>query len=123
MEEGKIRHTYFQKAMKTPFVVMERSAMGGKQKWEISSNEMNRRLSNVDHENLEKAELVTVIEQYIQELRNSGYTVTQANEIISSGFRGWKRRIERRERQGQGMYRSAKLTLSERERKKLLERP
>ena len=56
----------------------------------------------------------------IQELRNSGYSVEQAREILISGYRGWKRRLERRG--ATGMYRAAKDTLEEREKKKLIER-
>ena len=120
MEDGLLTHTYYQKGMKTPYVVMERTAMGSKQKVEILSNEVVRRLTNVDHERLGAEEQIRVLEQMTQELRNSGYSVEQAREILISGFRGWKRRIERRG--AAGLYRAAKDTLEEREKKKLVER-
>ena len=44
----------------------------------------------------------------------------QAKEIIVSGYRGWKRKRERR--QGTGLYRSAEDSLEEREKRKLIER-
>ena len=112
--------TYYQKEMKTPYVIMERSAMGIKQKMEILSNELNRRLTNVDSEILSKMEINIVLEQFTQELKNSGYTNEQSREIVISGYRGWKRRIERR--RNTGLYRHAIDTLEERERKKLIER-
>ena len=120
MKDGLITHTYYQKEMKTPYVIMERSAMGIKQKMEILSNELNRRLTNVDSEKLGNTEIIIVIEQFTQELKNSGYSNEQAKEIITSGFRGWKRRIERRKETG--LYRHAIDTLEEREKKKLIER-
>ena len=42
MEDGIITHTYFQKEMKTPFVIMEKTAMGRHQIMEIMSNETTR---------------------------------------------------------------------------------
>ena len=120
MENGLLVHTYYQKSMKTPFVVMERSAMGSKQKMEILSNEVVRRLTNVDHERLGVEEQRIVLEQMTQELKNSGYKIEQARDIIISGFRGWKRRIERRK--VTGLYRAAKDTLEAREKKKLVEK-
>ena len=46
--DGTINHTYFPKSMKTPFVVMERSAMSIKQKLNILANDIIRRMSNVN---------------------------------------------------------------------------
>ena len=120
MEEGKLTHTYFQKSMKTPFVIMEKTAMGKQQKMTILSNEATRRLTNIDHEKLGVEEQKLVLEQFTQELKNSGYYREQAKEIIVSGFRGWRRRLEKRGESG--LYRPAHTTLAERERKKLLER-
>ena len=61
-----------------------------------------------------------MLEQLTKELKNSGYSADQAKEIIVSGYRGWKRRLERRAKTG--MYRPASQTLEEREKKKLIER-
>ena len=41
--DGTINHTYFPKSMKTPFVVMQRSAMSIKQKLNILANDIIRR--------------------------------------------------------------------------------
>ena len=120
MVDGLLTHTYFQKEMKTPYVLMERSAMSAKQRIEIMSNEATRRLSNIDHENLGAEEQIKVLEQLTQELRNSGYRSEQAREVIISGYRGWSRRLARR--RDTGLYRSAKDSLEEREKGKLLER-
>ena len=47
-EDNVLKHTYFQKNMKTPYVIMERSGNSYHQKFQILSNELVRRLSNID---------------------------------------------------------------------------
>ena len=41
-----LNHSYFQKSMRTPLLIMASSAMGQQQRYSILSNEMIRRLSN-----------------------------------------------------------------------------
>merc|ERR1711942_54357 len=101
---------------------MERSAMSNHQKYQILANELTRRLSNIMDEVVEKEEILEKIEQFSQELRNSGYSQNQAKEIVSSGVRGWQKRIRKRKRDDQNFYRSAKDTLEERVMKDLVER-
>ena len=43
-KDGTISHTYYQKDMKTPYVIMQRSGMSMQQKVQIISNELTRRL-------------------------------------------------------------------------------
>ena len=47
-QEQTINHTYYQKPMKTPLVVMARSGMATQQKIQILANELTRRLSNIN---------------------------------------------------------------------------
>ena len=47
---GMLNHSFFQKEMKTPLVIMEQSAMSSNQKHGILANELVRRLSNTNHE-------------------------------------------------------------------------
>ena len=61
MMDGLLTHSYFQKSMKSPYVVMERSAMSYHKKMNIMSNEVTRRLSNVDHEKMGNEEIVKVL--------------------------------------------------------------
>ena len=121
-EEGFLTHTYFQKPMKTPFILMERSAMGDQQKYAILSNELIRRLSTIDTEYVTVAEIMEVIEVFICEMKSSGYSREQTRNTVISGIKGWKRKVEKRRKEGVPFYRSAKSTLSGRVRKKLLER-
>ena len=122
MEDGTLNHSYFQKQMKTPYVIMARSAMPIQQKIQILGNELTRRLSNVNKERVGQEEILEIIEQFTKELKNSEYTCKQAKEIITSGIRGWARKIARRQRDGQEFYRHSKTTLQTRIKKKLIER-
>ena len=90
LEKGKIHHSYYQKPMKTPYILMARSAMSYQQKMQINSNELTRRLSNIRIESVNQKEINQIIEQFIQELKNSGYNQKQAKEIVCSGIKGWK---------------------------------
>ena len=68
---GIIHYTYFQKSMKTPLVLMAKSAMGEQQKYSIMTNELIRRMSNV-RGNTGQNEKNRVINQYTKQLKNSG---------------------------------------------------
>ena len=85
---GIILHSYFEKPMRTPFVVMKRSAMGEQQRISILSNELIRRLSNVETSVVDE-EMPKIIEHYISQLKTSGYERSQAREVICSGVVGW----------------------------------
>ena len=71
-----------------------------------------------DDQNL--GEKLRVLDQMTKQLRNSGYTYTQAANAISSGIRGDKKRRARRAHLGQPIYRLGASTLSIRNQKKLM---
>ena len=121
-KDGTINHMYYQKNMKTPLVIMNRSATSTQQKIQILSNEMTRRLFNINRDGVEIQEYIQVIDQLTQELRNSEYEYKTALEIVASGIRGWRTRLKRREQKGQPIYRPAHTTTGTRNRKKLLGR-
>ena len=121
-EDNVIHHTYFQKSMKTPFVIMERSGMSYHQKFQILSNELVRRLSNVKIETIPHHEVIQIIEQFINELKTSGYSLKQARELVCSGIRGWRSKHEKRKQKNIPFYRLAEHTVESRLRKDLLEK-
>ena len=84
-ENGTINHTYFQKNMKTPYVVMERSSIAKQQQYQILSNELTRRLLNV-HDKNEQKELTRIVDQMTQELKNSGYGIKACQEIVARRY-------------------------------------
>ena len=114
-------HSYFEKSMKNQYTIMQRTAMSEQQKMSILGNELVRRLSNI-HREVVKEELEPVTEHYISQLKNSGYDRKQAREVIVCGMVGWLRKLERREKRGQGQYLAARMTLEDRTEKKLLEK-
>ena len=50
---------------------------------------------------------------------NSGWERKEAKEMVAIGYIAWKRRLQRREEEGSGLYRSAASSLQGRTRKKL----
>ena len=114
-------HTYFGKSMKTPFQIMERSAMGEQQRYAILSNELIRRLSNI-HGKIGIEERLKVVDKFTQQLKTSGYTRQQCRQAVISGLLGYKRKVSRRTCSGGSMYRSAASTMGVRVRKKLLQK-
>ena len=122
MKFYRINHTYFQKCMKTPYVLMKRSAMSEQQKMSILSNELIRRLSNINDEETSDDEKIVVLESYIKEMKTSEYGRKQIKESLVSGVVGWRRKQARRKTSGEDFYRSGKSTLSGRCRRKLMEK-
>jgi hypothetical protein len=118
---GIILHSYFEKEMRTPFVIMKRSAMSEQQRMQILSNELIRRISNVQMSIVDE-EMPEIIEHFTTQLKTSGYDRRLAKEIISCGVVGYRRKVMRRDREGRGFYRHASSTLSQRNKKKLLEK-
>ena len=53
-KDGKINHTYYQKEMKSPYLIMARSAAPQAQKIQILSNELTRRLLNINRQENEQ---------------------------------------------------------------------
>ena len=83
---------------------------------------MVRRLSNTNHEETNPQEVLQVIETYTQQLKSSGYERGCAREAVTSGVLGWLRKIERRKKEGTPFYRSARSTLRQRCKKKIMEK-
>ena len=119
--KGEIIHSYYEKWMKSPYQIMEKSAMGEQQRYSILSNELIRRLSNL-HQKIEMTEKINTIERFIQQMKTSGYSRGQTREAVVSGLMGFSRKIVRKKRKGDDFYRSAAMTLKPRLKKKLLER-
>ena len=72
-EEGILTHSYYEKEMKTQLMIEKDSAMAVKQKYTIMTNELTRRLYNIDEEVPDKeAEIEEVLETFTKQLKNSG---------------------------------------------------
>ena len=102
LEKNRILHSYFEKEMKTPLVLMQRTAMGEQQKYSILSNELIRRLSNISQdlpEDIERKEKIWVIDTMKKQHKNSGYSRMKSAEAVVSGVRGFERKCERRKKE------------------------
>ena len=99
-KNGKLNHGYYQKDMKTPYLIMARSAAPQRQKIQILANELTRRMLNVNKEENGQQEYNKVIDKFTHEAKNSGYNQHTTKEIVISGIRSWKTRLEKRIRQG-----------------------
>ena len=118
----RLNHSYFEKEMRTPYVVMKRSAMSDHSRYNILANELVRRLSNMRKEDTSHEEKEGVIEHMIKQCKTSGYSRHETREAIVCGIKGWKRKCMRRERDGVEFYRSGRSTLGTRTKKKLTEK-
>ena len=121
-KDWRINHTYFEKAMRSQLIVPERTAMSTKQKMNIMSNDLVRRLSSINLERAEEGEVERVVEHFTVQLKTSGYARKAAREIVVAGVLGWLRKRRRRKELGISFYRGAKSTLKQRIRKKLIEK-
>ena len=96
--------------------------MGDQQKFQILTNELIRRLSLIDVENIEMSDVLVVFEVFIQEMKSSGYGRGKIRDVVIGGIKGWRRKIERRKTEGKGFYRHARSTLKSRNYRKLMEK-
>ena len=77
-----------------------------------------RRLSNL-HWKIGIGEKLKVVDKFTQQMR---YTRQQCRQAVVSGLLEFKRKVERKTKSGESMYRSAASTMGVRVRKKLLEK-
>ena len=117
-EEG-IRHSYYEKPMRSQILTMSRSSQSESSKYSILVNELSRRFIMMDR-NIQIEEKIRIVDHFTQQLYNSGYKVPQIREIVTSSLKGIMRKEERKNR-AENRYKSANETLEERMNKKLTE--
>ena len=116
-----LTHSYFEKEMRSQILIEKESAMNQRQKFMILSNELTRRIYNIDEEDEEfRREVEATIENFTVQLKTSGWEQREAAEIVKSGYVGWRRRRDRRKEQGNCLYRSGAASLSQRTMRKLI---
>ena len=100
-----IRHTFYQKATTSPLVFNAGGAYGWKPKITTLSEELGRRLVNMDllHTDEERKEIVV---DFIQKLNDSGYRHIHRQEILRSGCRKYYRRLIQHVTGGRKLYRA-----------------
>ena len=119
-EKEKIRHSYFEKEMRSQVLTEKRSSQAENQKFAILTNELTRRLQMMDDE-IGENERVCKINHFTQQLINSGYQWEQIREIIISSLKGFLKKEVRRKEKEESRYKKAEETLEERIKRKLTE--
>ena len=120
-EEWGISHSYFEKAVRSQVMLMERSAMSSQSKFVINTNELRRRME-VLHISVGKEERISIVDKYTQQLLNSGYNRSQIKEIVVSALKSFKRKEEERKGDMKPKFRYGKNTVQIRNRRKLIEK-
>ena len=78
-----IRHSYFEKSMRSQMLTMSESSQPENAKFSILVNELNRR-SEVMDKQICQSEKIEIIDHFTTQLRNSGYNYQHAFEIMKS---------------------------------------
>ena len=118
-EQTGIRHSYYEKDMRSQILTMKLSSQSEQSKFNILVNELTRRFEVLDM-NITIEEKTDIIDHYTQQLVNSGYGYMQIKEIIESSLKGIVRKEEKR-KLSLKRFRSAEETLQERNLRKLTE--
>ena len=118
---NKISFKYFEKPSTTNVMVQKKSALDENSKSQILANELMRRLGNTDQrqEDSVKGE---VVDQFSVKVLTSGYSLLQTRRIALTGIRGWERKVERAQKEGRRLYRTAEDSLPGRIKKKTIGR-
>ena len=83
-DSGEINHNYYQKPMKTAYMIMKRSAISQHQKISILSNEVVRRMGNINDAKISIEEKYATVEQLIKIV--SGYDRGEIREVVVCGL-------------------------------------
>ena len=118
-EREGIRHSYFEKEMRSQVLTMKLSSQSEQSKFSILVNELQRRFEVMD-EKISIDEKTEIVDHFTQQLVNSKYSEEQIREIVESGLKGVAKK-EKRKSERKKRFRSAQETLQERNIKKLTE--
>ena len=102
-------------------MIPDKSAMPERQKFNILSNDLVRRMSSIKVERAEEVEEQRGIDRFTSQLKTSGYSRRKSREIVVAGVLGWMRKWRRRKEQNMSFYRGAASTLRARLKKRLLD--
>ena len=106
--------------MASNMCIQKKSAMEENSKMKTLANDLTRRLLNTS-ERLSMDERIKVVEDYIQKLFNSGYTLEQVRRIITNGIKGYEKKLtESRRTDGRKLHRTSTESSLTRRRKKLM---
>ena len=120
-ENNVAEYKYYEKPMVSTKTLQRRAAMEENTKMNILANDMMRRLLTTKEE-LGAAYRGAVVDQYGAKLLRSGYTREQTRKILLNGIKGFENKRRSRINKGRSLRRTAKMSMRDRHKKKLLER-
>ena len=106
-EDGfqEIRYSFYEKPMKSEYVLMQRSAVPMATKRAALVNETVRRLGNC-HESVEEAEVAEVLSRFCQKMKTSGYGEKFRRQVIDAGVKVHREQIRVEAAGGRKMFRT-----------------
>ena len=116
-----IEFEFFSKEMGSKYCILEKSSMDYSSKVSILSNDLCRRLLNT-RESIAQSRKDQIVDEYALKMLRSGYSLSQVRFIIVSGIRSFKRKVAHAKESGTKLHRSAKSSLTDRIKKKILEK-
>ena len=115
-----IRHSYYEKSMRSQVLTEKRSSQSENQKFAILTNELHRRLQMMDGK-ISDEEHIEKIDHFTQQLINSGYHWSQIRDIVCSSLKGFIKKELRRKEKNEKRYKTGEETIEKRIQKKLVE--
>ena len=105
-EDNLIQFRFFEKETTSQRTVQKRTAMEQNSKIQVVANDLVRRLCKTMEE-LGSQEIIKMVDNYTQNLLNSGYTVEETRAIIVKGLKGYEGRKNKCKREGRSLWRTA----------------
>ena len=120
-ENNVAEYKYYEKQMVSTKTLQRRAAMEENTKMNILANDMMRRLLTTKEE-LGAECRGAVVDQYGAKLLRSGYSKEQTQRILINGIKGFENKRRSRLNQGRSLRNTAKMSIKDRYKKKLLEK-
>ena len=119
VENRKLMYNFWEKPMVRNQTIHKESALPENSKIASLTQEVIRRMRNTS-ELVGNNERIKHLNNFTQKLRNSGYSMEQAERIIWAGVRGYQSALERAAKRGRSIHTSAQEGAERRNQKKLL---
>ena len=113
----KILYSFYEKPMKSSFVMMRASAVSDSTKRSALTQEAVRRFRNT-HEDVPKEEVAEIFNKFSVKMKNSGYTAKFRGEVIRAGDLAFKEQKRLDSRGEKVMFRSRNFNKTARKRAK-----
>ena len=103
-EIQRVRYTFYEKPMGSKLCIQKDTALPEQLKKSVLVAEVRMRLQNIDQYS-ETDEIVNVLNEYDEKMTRSGYKRKERLRVVSDGYIGYRRKIERCIRNGTPTHR------------------